>query len=220
MGRTRAGNRLKPQRIYIIFYIVACMKSSFALGCIAVMLILIACIAGCTSASTAPAATTPAATASGGSGSTTNSPATGTAASATASPTAATGIDTTVSVHANDYSCLDIQKALGVDYLYPDQKYTVWVTTPGSGTITPNLLVVDVTDNTKFGSVTPVWDAVQKTWAYEGIVPLVKIIDITSPQSKTLTIKDQGHYYLCIDDRKESGYSDAVYQVPVKLTRA
>lgn len=221
MGRTRAGNRLKPQRIYIIFYIVACMKSSFALGCIAVMLILIACIAGCTSASSAQSATTPAATAATGtSGNTATVPATGTAASAKISPTAATGIDTIVSVHANDYSCLDIQKALGVDYLYPDQKYTVWVTTPGSGTITPNLLVVDVTDNTKFGSVPPVWDAVQKTWAYEGIVPLVKIIDITSPQSKTLTIKDQGHYYLCIDDRKESGYSDAVYQVPVKLTRA
>lgn len=192
------------------------MKPSFALMCIAVLVILLACAAGCTTTSSSPAATAPASTASGA---TANAPAAGTAAPATASA-ATSGIDTTVSVHFNDYACIDLQKALGVEYLYPDEKYTVWVTTPGSGTITPNLLVVDVTDNTKFGAVKPAWDTVQKTWSYEGIVPLVKIIDVTSPQTKTLTIKNQGHYYLCIDDRKEVGVSDAVYQVPVKVTRA
>lgn len=192
------------------------MKPSFALMSVAVLVILLACAAGCTSTSSTPAATAPAATASGAMSTT---PAAGTAAPATATA-AKSGIDTTVSVHFNDYACLDLQKALGVDYLYPDEKYSVWVTTPGSGTITPNLLVVDVTDNTKFGSVKPVWDSVQKTWVYDGIVPLVKIFDITSPQTKTLTIKNQGHYYLCIDDRKEVGVSEAVYLVPVKVTNA
>ena len=195
------------------------MKPSFALMSIAVLVILLACAAGCTSTSSTPAATAPAATASGASGATSAAPAAGTAAPATASA-AKSGIDTTVSVHFNDFACLDIQKALGVEYLYPDEKYAVWVNTPGSGTITPNLLVVDVTDYTKFSSVTPVWDTVQKTWTYEGIVPLVKIFDITSPQTKTLTIKNQGKYYLCIDDRKEVGVNDAVYLVPVKVTKA
>jgi hypothetical protein len=79
--------------------------------------------------------------------------------------------------------------------------------------------VLNVNDNARFGTVTPVWDAVQKTWTYEGIVPLVKLIDITTRQSETLTIKNQGWYFVCIDDRKESGVSDAVYNVPVKVTR-
>ena len=195
------------------------MKPSFALMSIAVLVILLACAAGCTSTSSTPTATAPAATASGAPGATSAAPAAGTAAPATASATKS-GIDTTVSVHFNDYACIDIQKALGVEYLYPDQKYTIGVTTPVSGTISPNLLVVDVSDNLKFSSVKPVWDSVQKTWSYEGIVPLVKIIDVTSPQTKTLTIKNQGQYFICIDDRKEVGVSDAVYQVPVKVTKA
>jgi hypothetical protein len=192
------------------------MKRFFAFIGVAVLVVMLACAAGCTSTSSKPAATAPTATVSAA---TATASASGTSAAATTT-TAGSGIDTTLSVHFNDYACLDLQKALGVDYLYPDQKYTVWVTTPGSGTITPNLLVVDVTDNTKFSSVKPVWDSVQKTWTYEGIVPLVKIFDITSPQTKTLTIKNQGHYYLCIDDRTESGASEAVYQVPVKVTKA
>jgi hypothetical protein len=192
------------------------MKHFFAFMSVAVLVILLACAAGCTTKSATSAATTPVATAAA---STVTASAAGTSAAAMTATTGS-GIDTTVSVHFNDYACLDLQKALGVEYLFPDQKYTVWVNTPGAGTITPNLLVVDVNDNTKFSSVKPVWDAVQKTWAYEGIVPLVKIIDITSPQSKTLTIKNQGKYYLCIDDRKEAGASEAVYQVPVKITKA
>jgi hypothetical protein len=194
------------------------MKSPVVLISIAVLVILLACIAGCTTTSSTPTVTAPAATASGSSGATVTAPASGTAVSATSSATAS-GLDTTVSVHFNDYACLNIPKALGVDYLNPGEKYSVWVTTPGSGTITPNLLVLNVNDNAKFGTVTPVWDAVQKTWTYEGIVPLVKLIDITSPQSQTLSIKNQGWYFVCIDDRKESGASDAVYNVPVKVTR-
>ena len=195
------------------------MKPFATLVSIAVLVILLACVAGCTTTSSTPAATAPAATTSDASGATVTAPAAGTAASATATP-AVSGLDTTVSVHFNDYACINIPKALGVDYLNPGEKYTVWVTTPGSGTITPNLLVLNVNDNARFGTVTPVWDAVQKTWTYSGIVPLVKLIDITSPQSQTLTIKNQGWYFVCIDDRKESGVNDAVYQVPVKVTKA
>jgi hypothetical protein len=196
------------------------MKSPVALISIAVLVVLLTCIAGCTTTSSTPAATAPVATtsASGSSGATVTAPAVGTAVSATSS-TATSGIDTTISVHFNDYACINIPKALGVDYLYPGENYSIWVTTPGSGTITPNLLVLNVNDNARFGTVTPVWDAVQKTWTYEGIVPLVKLIDITTPQSETLTIKNQGWYFVCIDDRKESGVSDAVYNVPVKVTR-
>ena len=197
------------------------MKPFATLVSVAVLVILLACIAGCTTTSSTPTVTAPAATASasGSSGATVTAPASGTTASATASATTS-GLDTTVSVHFNDYACLNIPQALGVDYLNPGEKYSVWVTTPGSGTITPNLLVLNVNDNARFGTVTPVWDAVQKTWTYEGIVPLVKLIDITSPQSQTLTIKNQGWYFVCIDDRKESGVNDAVYQVPVKVTKA
>ena len=187
------------------------MRRFFTFVGFAGLLVLLVCAAGCISTSSAPAARTTAAPAS------TSGPA---VAATTAAATTASGIDTTVSVHFNDYACLDMQKALGVDYLFPDEQYTVWVNTPGSGTITPNLLVLDVNDNTKLAAVKPAWDSVQKTWTYEGIVPLVKLIDITSPQDKTLTIENQGHYYLCIDDRKEVGVSDAVYQVPVKVTKA
>lgn len=186
----------------------------FSLMVIAGFLVLLACSAGCTSSSSTTPASTPSpagtASATGGSGQA--------VASATGTP-ASTGADTTISVHFNDYSCITLKDLLGVDYLYPDEKYTVQVTTPGSGTITPNLLVLDVTDNTKLGSVKPSWDSVQKTWVYEGIVPLVKLIDITSPQQKTFTIEKQGYYYLCIDDRKETGVSEAVYQVPVRVTK-
>lgn len=187
------------------------MKRYHHLLGIVVLVVLFAFAAGCTSTAPASPATTQAPAGTPVSSSV--------SAAATSQPTSASsGIDTNVQVHYNDYSCIDIQKGLGVEYLYPDQKYTIWVTTPGS--ISPNLLVVDVTDNTKFVSVKPVWDAVQKTWVYDGIVPLVKIFDITSPQTNTLTIKNQGKYYLCIDDRKETGTSDTVYQVPVKVTPA
>jgi len=182
----------------------------FLLG-IAALVVLFAFAAGCTSTSSAPSATsTPAAGA-------TAAPATSSAAATAQAAATSPGIDTKVQVHFNDYTCMDIQQDLGVEYLYPDEKYTIWATTPGS--ISPNLLVVDVTDNTKFVSVKPAWDAVQKTWVYDGLVPLVKIFDISSPQTRTLTIKNQGKYYLCIDDRKETGVSDTIYQVPVKVTR-
>lgn len=197
------------------------MKSLYYFTGAALALVLIICVAGCTSASPATQPVTPAATSSAA-GSSSAPLAAATTAATGASPAAASsfpGIDTKVSVHYNDYSCLDIQKGLGVTYLFPDEKYTISVAPPVSGAISPNLLVLDVTDYGKLGTAKPSWDTVQKTWAYEGIVPLVKLIDINSPQTATLKIKNQGAYYVCIDDRKETGTGDAVYQVPVQVTK-
>jgi hypothetical protein len=129
------------------------------------------------------------------------------------------GIDTTINIHSNDFNCLDVTKELGVEYLYPDQKYTVWATFPEIGTANVNVLFIDTADKEKIQTVKPVWNDVAKTWAYEGLVPIVQFNDITKPQEKTITIKQQGKYYLCADDRQESGVNDAMLRVPVKLTR-
>jgi predicted nucleic acid-binding Zn-ribbon protein len=110
-----------------------------------------------------------------------------------------------------------LHTALGVDYLYPDQKYSIRVNTPG--TVNVNLLLLKVDDYDKIQTVKPVWDAVKKTWVYDGIAPLIQINDITTTQEKTITIKNQGKYFLCADDRKETGVSDTIYHVPVKITR-
>jgi len=82
-----------------------------------------------------------------------------------------------------------------------------------------NILLLKVDDYDKLQTVRPSWDAIKKTWVYEGIAPLVQLNDISSPQEKTITIKNQGKYYLCVDDRKESGVNDAIFRVPVKITR-
>jgi hypothetical protein len=192
------------------------MRSHTYLGIFAVLVILLACIAGCTAPQT-PSQTAPQKTGTG-----TQAPAnpvmTGTSqtpASAQAARTA--GIDTTINIHFNDFNCLDVTKELGVEYLYPDQRYTVWASSPVSGTV--NVLFIDVGDKEKIQTVKPVWNAVAKTWVYEGLVPIVQFNDITTPQEKTFTIKQQGKYYLCADDRKESGINDAILRVPVKLTR-
>lgn len=195
------------------------MKESCLALSLAGLLVLFALLAGCTSAPSA--STAPGAAATTAQQGAPASPA-GTAAPVVTTPTATvapSGIDTTVAVHYNDFTCVNIPHTMGVEYLNPGEQYTVWVNTPGSGTIVPNLLVVDVNDNLKFSTSTPEWDGVQKTWLYAGITPLLKLIDITTPQSGTITIKKQGWYFLCIDDRKESGASSEVYQVPVKVTR-
>jgi len=51
------------------------------------------------------------------------------------------------------------------------------------------------------------------------VVPLAQFNDITTPVEKTFTIKRQSKYYICADDRKESGTNDITYLVPVKLTK-
>jgi len=190
------------------------MRYGSCLWILALALIIPAFSAGCTTSPASPASppvTTAAAGTTAG-----NVPPTG----STAPATAPAGIDTTVTVHYNDFACINIPHTLGVEYLNPGEQYTIWVTTPGPGTITPNLLVVNDNDNLRFSTVTPAWDNVQKTWTYSGITPLLKLIDITSPQSGTITIKNMGWYFLCIDDRKETGASGNVYQVPVRVTPA
>ena len=129
------------------------------------------------------------------------------------------GIDTTIDIHSNDFNCLDVQQELGVDYLYPDQKFRVWATSPGNGQESVNVLFIDVSDRDRIQTSPPVWDEVKKSWIYEGLVPIIQFNDVTVPRETTMTIKKQGKYFLCADDRKETGMNDAILRVPVKLTR-
>jgi hypothetical protein len=133
--------------------------------------------------------------------------------------TKASTLDTTIDIHFNDFYCMDIQKGLGVDYLYPDQKLTIGATSPASGTINVNVLLLNVNDYEKIETVRPAWDAIKKTWVYDGLAPLVQLNDISIPQEKTIIVKNQGKYFLCADDRKESGINDAIFRVPVKITK-
>jgi hypothetical protein len=191
------------------------IMSSHAYVCIfAVLVILLACTAGCTAPQTPPQKP-------GASPQVPVNPVmTGTLQTPAYTQAARTaGIDTTINIHFNDFNCLDVTKELGVEYLYPDQKYTVWATSPGSGTANVNVLFIGIADKEKIQTVKPVWNGVAKTWVYEGLVPIAQFNDITTPQEKTITIKEQGKYYLCADDRKESGVNDAMLRVPVKLTR-
>lgn len=188
---------------------------SYAFLCIfAVLVVMFAFTAGCTAPQPSQQKTSTGTTAP------VNTVETGTSSPPASVQTARTaGVDTTINIHFNDFDCLDVQKALGADYLYPDQKYIVWATSPASGSVNVNVLFIDIADKEKIQTVPPVWDAVKKTWVYEGLVPIVQFNDITTPQEKTVTIKKQGKYFLCADDRKESGINDAILRVPVKLTR-
>jgi hypothetical protein len=90
---------------------------------------------------------------------------------------------------------------------------------PPNPPVNVNVLLVDVGDKEKLPTSPPVWNAITKTWDYEGIVPLVQFNDVSTPVEKTITIKNQGKYYLCADDRTGSAANDAVIRVPVKMTR-
>lgn len=130
------------------------------------------------------------------------------------------GIDTTITVMNNNYACMDVQKGLGVDYLYPAQKFAVTVSPPPGSNVNVNALFLDTGDKAKMLAVPPKYDNVNKVWVYDGLVPLLQFNDVATPQQKTVTIKRQGQFYLCIDDRKETGGGDASYNVPVKFTPA
>ncbi len=180
----------------------------------AALVIVLVCAAGCTTPQT-PGAATPALAA----------PTANAAAPQNPVPPAATAvartanIDSMVNVHFNDIACLDIQKEMGVSYLYPDQKYKLTAASPNAAAVNINVLMVDENDKLILGQTRPQWDSVQKTWQYPGLVPTVQFNDITVPQEKTFTIKTQSKYYICADDRKESGVNDIVLRVPVTLTR-
>ncbi|MCK9579793.1 MAG: hypothetical protein M0Q92_05010 [Methanoregula sp.] len=128
-------------------------------------------------------------------------------------------IDTTINVHFNDLACLNVQEETGKDYLYPDQTFTLYAASPGVAGVNVNVLFVDENDQLALRQITPKWDAIQKKWLYEGIVPLAQFNDVTTPVEKTLTIKKQSKYYICVDDRKETGINDVILRVPVKLKR-
>jgi hypothetical protein len=181
------------------------------------MVIGLTCTAGCTfSRNAAPVPPAPAPTTAAGAPGGYGTP---TVQATSANPAVnPAGIDTTISIHYNDYDCLDVQQALGVVYLNPDQKYTIRVSPPNSQ-VNVNLLLLDVVDKGKLQASRPEWNAIAKTWEYEGIVPLLQFNDVSITQEKTVTIKTQGKYFLCADDRKETGVNDAIIRVPVKMTR-
>lgn len=80
------------------------------------------------------------------------------------------------------------------------------------------MLFIDVSDRDRIQTSPPVWDEVKKSWIYEGLVPIIQFNDVTVPRETTITIKKQGKYFLCADDRKVTGTNDAILRVPVKLT--
>jgi len=129
------------------------------------------------------------------------------------------GLDTTVNVKSSGLSCINVGDYLGVTYLYPDQKFKLEASSPGANTITANILFVDENDQLKLREITPRRDAIKNIWVYDGIVPLAQFNDITIPVEKTFTIKRQSKYYICADDRQESLINENMYRVPVKLTR-
>ncbi len=141
------------------------------------------------------------------------------ASTAAAAATKSSKIDTVISVHFNDIGCIDLQKELGVEYLYPDQKYKITAVSPNAAAVNVNVLFVDENDKLILGQTKPQWASLQKAWAYPGLVPVVQFNDITVPQEKTFTIKTQSKYYICADDRKETDMNDVMLRVPVTLTR-
>ncbi len=183
--------------------------------CFAAILAIAIILAGCT---TAPGAgTTAQTTAPPAPGTSGASPGpAGTTAASMQTPAKTAGLDTTIDVHRNDFACIDVTAGMGVDYLFPGQKFQIQAGPPNNQ-VNVNILFLDVTDNAKLLSVSPVWDEVNKVWTYAGIVPIVQWSDLAKTQTKTITIKNQGKYFLCADDRKEVGGSEAVYHVPVKF---
>jgi len=180
------------------------MNNNGYAGLCAVLVVVLVCAAGCTTPAPSSTNAVP--------GSPQNPVATTPAAQAA-------GIDTMVNVHFNDIACLDIQKETGVSYLYPGQKYRLTAASPGAAAVNVNVIVVDENDKLKLGQIRPQWDDLKKTWSYPGLVPVVQFNDITVPQEKTFTIKTQSRYYICADDRKESGVNDIMLRVPVTLAR-
>jgi hypothetical protein len=178
----------------------------------AILVIVLVSAAGCTAPKTAGAAT-PAPSATTAITGSSQNPAAATAPAKTAD------IDTTVNVRFNDYACLDVQKELGLSYLYPDQKYKLTAASPTAAAVNVNVIFIDENDNLILRQTKPQWDSIKKTWSYPGLVPVVQFNDITVPQEKTFTIKTQSKYYICVDDRKETGINDIMLRVPVTLTR-
>lgn len=191
------------------------MKINGFLGLFATLVIVLVFVTGCTTPQASGAATTaPSAT-----NTITGSPQNPATSQSATSAAKTSNIDSMVNVHFNDIACLDIQNGMGVTYLYPDQKYKLTAASPSAAAVNVNVILVDENDKLILSQTKPQWDSLQKTWTYPGIVPVVQFNDITVPQEKTFTIKTQSKYYICVDDRKETGINDIVLRVPVTLTR-
>jgi hypothetical protein len=188
------------------------MKISRYYVLLAVLVLFLAVVAGCTT----PPPQAPV---------TTQAPSATTAAQATYQPTSsatrsssAADVDTTIRVRFNELACMNVGEELGVTYLYPDQKFKLEAASPGANTINVNVLFVDENDQLALRQAKPQWDGVHNKWVYESVVPLVQFDNIATPVEKTFTIKKQSKYYVCADDRKEAGTQDITYLVPFKLT--
>ena len=186
------------------------MHARMISGVVAVLLVLLACTAGCSTPQNAgPVPQPPVTTAA--------APITAAPAPVTVAKTA--DVDTIVNLRFNDMTCLDVQKEIGKEYLYPDQKWQLFVSPPANSRANVNVVFVDENDSLRLRQTKPVWDTVKKIWVYEGIVPLAQFNDVTVPVDKSFTIKTQSKYYVCIDDRKETGIDDSMIRVPVRLMR-
>jgi hypothetical protein len=179
----------------------------------AVLVVILAVAAGCTTPQQAPAATQAPAT-QAPQATVQQAPST-----ATAVKTSSAALDTTINVHRNELVCISVQDNIGMDYLYPDQKFRLEASSAGANTINPTIVLVDKNNEFRIREVERQWDNVQKTWVYDGVVTVIRFSDIASTAQKEFTVKDQGKYYICADDRGESGSQDTVYQVPVRMTR-
>jgi hypothetical protein len=179
---------------------------------LAVFVLFLAVVAGCTT----PQPQTPAAT---------QAPSQATAAQQTYQAPPATSfvstadLDTTIRVRFNELACINVGDYLGVTYLYPDDKFKLEASSPGANTINVNVLFVDENDQLALRQAKPQWDGVHNKWVYESVVPLVQFDNIATPVEKSFMIKKQSKYYICADDRKEAGAQDITYLVPVKLTK-
>jgi len=196
-------------------FILNTMKINGYTSVFTALVIVLVLAAGCTTPQTTTTTPSPSATTAAIAGSPQNPSVTASAAVAAKT----SDINTMVNVHFNDVACLDIQKEMGVSYLYPDQKYRLTAASPSAAAVNVNVVVVDENDNLILGQTRPQWDSIKKTWLYPGLVPVVQFNDITVPQEKTFTIKTQSKYYICVDDRKETGLNDIMLRVPVTLTR-
>jgi hypothetical protein len=194
------------------------MRTRGYLTLAAILVIAFIMLAGCTTTQTT-GTSTPAATIQATSSAIAGTPQNPTGAKTSQTSPQPAGLDTTINVHHNDFACIDVQAEMGVVYLFPDQKFLLEAAPPNNQ-VNVNILFLDVTDNSKLLSVTPTWNAVSKVWEYPGIVPIVQFNDLNKVTSKTITIKNQGKYFLCADDRKEIGASDAIYRVSVRMTPA
>jgi hypothetical protein len=176
---------------------------------IAALVLFLAVVAGCTTPQQPAATQSPTAAAQ----QTYQAPVSTQAAASSSSA----DLDTKIRVRFNELACVNVGDYLGVTYLYPDQKFRLEAEPAGQG-IDVNVLFVDENDQLALRQAKPKWNSVSNKWMYESVVPLAQLDNVNTHAEKSFTIKRQSKYYICADDRKESGTQDITYQVPVRLT--